>query len=96
MTPVFFHLVTGVLPLENYKLQLSFNDGSGGVVDIAGLLGSFHGVFEPLKDPDYFRRVAVDPESGTVTWPNQVDLDPEVLYSEATGKPLPEFYLEGD
>ena len=39
MTPVFFHLVTGVQPLENYKLQLSFNDGSGGVVDIAGLLG---------------------------------------------------------
>jgi len=93
---VFFHLVTDVLPLDQYKLALRFNDGAEGVVAIARLVGSFHGVFQPLADPEYFRRVAVDPENGTIAWPNRVDLDPEVLYSEATGQPLPEFYVEAD
>lgn len=47
------------------------------------------GVFAPLKDIAYFAQVAVDPEAGTLVWPNGVDLDPDVLYSEATGTPLP-------
>jgi hypothetical protein len=47
------------------------------------------GVFEPLKDPAYFRRVRLAPESGTIMWPNGADLDADVLYSAVTGKPLP-------
>jgi hypothetical protein len=35
--------------------------------------------------------VKVDPEAGTIVWPNGVDLCPDVLYSEATGTPLPVF-----
>jgi hypothetical protein len=34
----------------------------------------------PLKDPAYFSQVKVDPELGTVSWPNGADLDPDVLY----------------
>jgi hypothetical protein len=39
--------------------------------------------FEPLRDPTYFARVAVDPESGTIAWLNGVDMAPEPLYAEA-------------
>jgi len=42
--------------------------------------------FIPLKDPDFFSQVRVDPEAGTVVWPNGVDLDPDVLYHQAHRK----------
>ena len=74
-------------PLSGYRLQLRFADGCEGVVDLAPHL-KFSGVFEPLKDPVYFAKVRVDPELGTVTWPNGADLDPDVLYSRLTGKPI--------
>jgi hypothetical protein len=36
----------------------------------------------PLRDPDYFAQVQVDPEAGTIVWPNGVDLDPLVLHGD--------------
>jgi hypothetical protein len=37
-------------------------------------------VFEPVRtDPRFFRSVQVDPELGTIVWPNGADIDPDVL-----------------
>ena len=79
--------IVAARPLPGYQLHVRFEDGVEGVVDLAETL-SFQGVFQPLKDPAFFSQVSVDPESGTVTWPNGVDLDPDVLYSRLTGKPI--------
>jgi len=46
------------------------------------------GVFGRLEDVEFFRQVRVDPEAGTIVWPNGVDFCPDVLYSLATGKPI--------
>ena len=73
--------------LGSCRLHLRFEDGVEGVVDLAPHL-SFHGVFEPLRDPAYFALVRVDPELGTVVWPNGADLDPDVLYGRITGAPI--------
>ena len=73
--------------LGDYRLHLRFEDGVEGVVDLAPHL-SFQGVFEPLRDPAYFAQVRVDPELGTVAWPNGADLDPDVLYGRITGTPI--------
>ena len=43
------------------------------------------GVFRPLEDPAFFKQVQVDPEAGTIVWPNGVDFCPDVLYAFATG-----------
>ena len=43
------------------------------------------GVFEALNDRSVFSQVRVDPESGTIVFPNGVDLDPDVLYEKAHG-----------
>ena len=40
-------------------------------------------MFEPLADPSYFARVTVDPDAGTIAWPNGTDMAPEPLYEEA-------------
>lgn len=66
-------------PLEGHRLCIRFEDGVEGVVDLGTIIG-FRGVFTPLKDPAYFAQVRVDPDLGTVSWPNGADLDPDVLY----------------
>ncbi len=75
------HDVTGVEVSGEYRLRLTFDDGTVGEVNLAGR--EWRGVFEPLVDPDYFARVTVDPEAGTITWPNGADMAPEPLYAEA-------------
>lgn len=76
-------------PLANYQLYVRFEDGVEGVVDLAKLI-DFTGVFAPLQDQQIFAQVQVNSEWGTVHWPNGADLDPDVLYSLVSGKPLPE------
>ena len=75
------HDVIGVEVSGEYRLRLTFDDGTVGDVDFTGR--EWRGVFEPLRDLDYFARVAVDAEAGTVTWPNGADMAPEPLYAEA-------------
>jgi hypothetical protein len=36
--------------------------------------------------PAYFSQVRVDPELGTVVWPNGADLDPDVVYGRLVPK----------
>ncbi|HET9276330.1 MAG TPA: DUF2442 domain-containing protein [Gemmatimonadales bacterium] len=42
-------------------------------------------MFASHRDPAFFAQVRVDPESGTIAWPNDTDLDPDVLYEAAHG-----------
>ncbi len=67
-------------PLSGYTVRVRFEDGTNGDLDLSYLL-DYGGVFEPLRDPDYFRELRVDPEAGTITWPNQADIAPETLYA---------------
>ncbi|AFZ49806.1 DUF2442 domain-containing protein [Dactylococcopsis salina] len=69
-----------VIPKENYKLYLNFEDNCEGVVDISQLV-EFSGIFAPLQDLNYFQTVKVNPEWGTIYWSNGADLDSDVLYS---------------
>lgn len=72
--------VTAVEPLPEYQLRLTFNDGMTREVDLSGDL--WGEMFEPLKDPEFFRQARVDAESRTVVWPNGLGLDPEVLHGD--------------
>ncbi len=74
-------------PAGGYKLYLRFEDGVAGEVDLSTLI-EFKGVFEPLRDVRELARLRIDPEQGTVVWPNGADLDPDVLYAVVTGQPV--------
>jgi hypothetical protein len=80
--------IVHVAPRRGYHLFLRFEDGVEGVVDVAHLV-PFKGVFAPLKDEAEFRKVRVNRELGSIEWECGADLDPVVLYSVLTGKPLP-------
>jgi hypothetical protein len=73
--------VTAVDVIGDYQLRLTFADGTVGDVDFSGR--EWQGVFEPLRDPAYFARVEVNPEAGTISWPDGLDMAPEPLYGEA-------------
>ncbi len=83
--------VVSVEAKENYRVLLRFEDGATGIVDVAELV-EFSGVFEPLREQGYFEQVRIEPDLGTIVWPNGADLDPVVLYAHATGQPLPVFF----
>ena len=71
--------VADVKPLGGHRVRLTFTNGSQKDLDLGPFL---HGpVFEPLaRNPEMFRAVRVDPELGTIVWPNGADIDPDVLY----------------
>jgi hypothetical protein len=81
------HDVCDVEVLGHYRLRLTFSDGLVGDVDLSHLRER-EGVFTALGDPAFFAQVGVDPEIGTITWPNGADLAPEVLYERAAAHPL--------
>jgi len=80
--------VVDVKTLDGHNVELSFKDGLTAVVDLDRVIDRFEGIFDPLNDPEYFRLVRVDPEMGTIVWPNGADICPDVLYSYASGKPI--------
>ncbi len=74
---MFLH-VMHVLHLKNYQLQLEFNDGKVKELDLKDEL--YGEIFEPLKDIELFKKVYVNPDTGTIEWPNGADFAPEFLY----------------
>ncbi|HZG44033.1 MAG TPA: DUF2442 domain-containing protein [Longimicrobium sp.] len=78
---MFLH-VNSVEPLEGYSLRLEFSDGSVRDIDLSEEL--YGEVFEPLRDPALFRKVAVNSETGTIEWPNGADFAPEFLHETGT------------
>jgi hypothetical protein len=73
--------VTAVEVMKDRVVRLTFSDETERVVDLAPLL--WGPVFEEIAaDDEAFDQVRVDPEIGTITWPNGADLDPDVLHGD--------------
>ncbi len=85
---MFLFDVTRVQALPNRNLELTFENGFHGIVEMDRIVKSYTGVFAPLLQDDYFKQVTVNAELGTIVWPNGADLCPDVLYSQATGIPV--------
>lgn len=70
--------------VEDYKLALTFTDKKVKIIDLAKYSNRAPDtVFHPFKDLDFFRSVKVDKHTGTIVWPNGVDLCPDVLYDDS-------------
>ena len=72
------HRVAGFGIVGSYTLDLRFTDGTEQRIDFRPVLrGELYG---PLQDIELFNAVALDPEVGTVVWPNGADFDPASLH----------------
>lgn len=76
------HEIVKVKAQDGRRLILTFRGGERRSVDVASFV-TFDGVFEPLRDPEYFAKVRVHPDLRTVVWPNGADLCPDVLYDRS-------------
>jgi len=77
---MFLH-VTNAKYIEDYKIEVSFNNGKKGVADLMETLKGT--IFEPLKDKSTFSNFCIDKELETIVWPNGTDLAPEYIYYQA-------------
>lgn len=70
-------------PLADYSVRLCFDDGVSGQVDLSHLAGK--GVFSAWHDPTFFKQVKIG-EFGELSWGNDIELCPDALYLQLTGK----------
>ena len=73
--------ISSVYHLGEYRLRVGFVDGTFRTIDLGPKLASSVGpIFEPLRDVAFFAQVSVDPEIGTVVWPNGADIAPDAIH----------------
>lgn len=73
--------VKTVKALPDYRLEVTFLDGTHGFVEMTLLINSEDaGVFATLRDVEFFNKAFV--YYGAVTWPNEVDLAPDAMHDE--------------
>jgi hypothetical protein len=75
--------ITKVKVLQGYRLELEFDDGVSGIVDLSEAVGK--GVFAHWLDPLAFDRVRIG-SSGELLWDERINLCPDALYLKVTGK----------
>ncbi|MEN3331038.1 MAG: hypothetical protein V7641_403 [Blastocatellia bacterium] len=80
------HFVKGVRYVSEYKLLLTFDDGSVRLADLEPHLDGE--IFEPLREINYFKAARVHSELDTIVWDNGANMSPDFLYE--IGMPIAE------
>jgi hypothetical protein len=81
--------VTNVKSAGGYRLELAFDDGVRGILDLADFAGV--GVFQAWLKPGFFEQVVIT-DSGALAWPGDLDLCPDALYLRLTGKAVEQMF----
>jgi len=77
---MFLHVISAEY-IEDYKIEILFNNGSKGVVNLDDTLNGT--IFNELRDKSEFKKFEVNADLETVVWSNGADLAPEYLYFQA-------------
>ncbi len=73
-----YKIVT-VKVVSPFTLDIVFDDGAKRTINFLPILkGEMYG---PLANEDFFKKVYLDTEVHTITWPNNADFNPEILYN---------------
>ncbi len=70
--------VTGFFIVDDYTLQIEFNDHTKRVINFKPILSG--PLFGPLRNLNLFNQVKLNRDIGTLIWPTGADIDPTVLH----------------
>lgn len=84
---------TDVEARKGYRIWLRYADGSTGEIDLSHLVGQ--GVFEAWEEAGFFEKVHIAPHRA-IAWDDHLELCPDALYLELTGKSFDELPVEID
>ena len=84
------HDVVSASYKDEYKIEVTFDDGCSGIVDFSVYL-TRGGVFDRFKDIAFFKNFKINQDLGVLSWQDEIDIAPETLYAEATRAPLPDW-----
>ncbi len=70
--------VVNVKALDGYKIEVVFNDGVTGIVDLNDLVQK--GIFRQLKDENAFRNVYTNGLS--IAWSEELEIDAAHIYAQ--------------
>jgi uncharacterized protein DUF2442 len=72
-----------ITALPGYRIEVSFPDGTGGVIDLSDSVGK--GVFAPLQDEAFFKTVHVG-KFGQIAWSEDIEICSDAAYLEIKDK----------
>ena len=72
---------------QGYRVWLRYSDGAAGEIDLSDLAG--RGVFEAWNESGSFERVHIASHRA-IAWDDDLELCPDALYMELTGKSFDE------
>jgi hypothetical protein len=81
--------INEVKVLSNYNVWLKYSDSTQGTVNLSHLVGK--GVFALWNDYEEFKKVSIG-SSGELIWGTEIDLCPDSLYMQITGKKPEELF----
>ncbi|CAN5235644.1 hypothetical protein BH09BAC6_BH09BAC6_03300 [soil metagenome] len=74
--------VMSVTALPEYKLQITFDDGVSGTIDLKSFVNN--GIFSVLKDEQCFSHVYTNGYS--IAWSDELEIDATTIYAEILNK----------
>lgn len=81
-------LLKSATALPGYRLEVTFEDGVHGVIDLAYLVGN--GVFKDWEVEAHFRNFSIDKDH-KLSWNEEIEIDPDSFYLDLIGKTFEEF-----
>jgi len=81
--------ITEAKAVDRFRVSLCFDDGASGVVDLSHLAG--RGVFRAWQQEGLFEQLSIS-GAGALQWPGDLDLCPDSLYLQMTGKSAAEVF----
>ena len=83
--------ISGVSSKGNYTIQVEFEDGVKGLVNLSDLVST--GIFAVLKNEDQLARVRSTGYS--IAWTDDLEIDAATIYAELTGKAPSSYFSNG-
>ncbi len=80
--------VVSILPLPNYILNVSFEDGVSGILDLKSFVQK--GVFSVLQDEALFNQVKFN--QSAIFWNEELEIDLLNVYLELSGKSFDQLF----